>query len=250
MISVSLVSHGQAELVSNLLDDLVRHRPLEIEVILTLNVEEPLPFEIGSYPFFLKLIRNTSPKGFAANHNAAFDFARGKFFCVLNPDVRLIEDPFQALVDELSDPRVGVVAPLIVGPNGDIEDSARRFPTPMALLRKVVRSDIQLDYIAPECPFSPDWIAGIFMLFRRDVFREIDGFDQRYFLYYEDAELCARLRLAGYDIRVNPGVRAVHNAQRRSHRDLVYLSWHMRSVLRFFLSKSYREIMRRQGGRG
>jgi GT2 family glycosyltransferase len=84
-------------------------------------------------------------------------------------------------------------------------------------------------------PFSPDWIAGMFMLFRSELFREVGGFDERYFLYYEDVDLCFRLRQHGYEVILVPDARAVHFAQRQSHRNLRYLLWHVRSLVRFLL---------------
>jgi GT2 family glycosyltransferase len=165
---------------------------------------------------------------------------------VLNPDVRLAHNPFPALLEELESPGVGVGAPLIVNSSGRIEDSGRRFHTPLSLFRKTLRQGIHLDYPHEQNTFSPDWVAGMFMLFRREVFERVGGFDERYFLYYEDIDICARLRLAGYDVRMVTGVRAVHDAQRRSHRDLRHLAWHLRSAIRFFTSDSYARVMRRR----
>jgi GT2 family glycosyltransferase len=244
-ISVSVVSHGQAGLVKSVLEDLKGLQSGPIEVIVTLNLEERLPFDPASFPFSVKVVRNSAPRGFGANHNAAFMLARGEFFCVANPDVRLPSDPFPVLLGELSGPRTGVAGPVVVNPGGGVEDSARRFPTPLALLRKALRPGVRLDYAVPGGAFSPDWIAGMFMMFRSEVFRELRGFDERYFLYYEDVDLCARLRLAGYDVRVNPGARVVHDARRTSHRDPRYLLRHLGSAARFFLSTTRREIARR-----
>src|SRR5712692_834878 len=127
LISVSIVSHGHAELAAQLFDDLRVQKPTGIEVILTLNIEEALPFDPDAFPFSVKTIRNASPRGFATNHNAAFELADGNFFCVLNPDIRVTADPFLALIKELRNPAVGAVAPLILDTDGAIEDSARPF---------------------------------------------------------------------------------------------------------------------------
>ncbi len=238
LISVSIVSHGHASLVATLLDELRQYRPGGIEVILTLNIEEALPFEPDSFPFPVEIIRNVSPKGFAANHNAAFASVRDKYFCVLNPDIRLASDPFPALLDELKDASVGAVAPLIVGPDGAVEDSARPFPTLASTLRKALGFAPKRYYKIGGTSLSPDWVAGMFVLMRKDVFAEVGGFDAGYHLYYEDVDLCARLRLRGYDIRLAPKARAVHVARRESRRNPRFLYWHLRSMLRYFLSRT------------
>jgi GT2 family glycosyltransferase len=242
LISVSIVSHGHALLAAQLLDDLRVHKPTGLEVILTLNIEETLPFDPDSFPFPVKMIRNASPRGFASNHNAAFKLAAGDFFCVLNPDIRLNSDPFLALVGELESRTVGAVAPLILDAVGAIEDSARPFPTLSSLICKALGAQPKRYYEIGDRSLSPDWVGGMFMLFRRDAFSAVSGFDPRYHLYYEDVDLCARLRLAGYDIRLVPSATAVHLARRQSRRDIRYLAWHLRSVIRYFLSGTRRKV--------
>jgi GT2 family glycosyltransferase len=245
MISVSIVSHRQGAMASKLLGDLARCAGA-FEPILTHNVPESEPIGAQGSTKPAVVIRNAAPRGFGANHNAAFAQSKGEYFCVLNPDVRLPEDPFPALLAELRSASVGVATPLIVNPQGGVEDSARRFHTPLALLGKLLGRRVPLDYTGVNGAFSPDWVAGMFMLFRRDAFQRVGGFDERYFLYYEDIDICARLRLAGYDVRVAPSVRAIHDAQRRSHRDPRYLASHLRSALRYFTSDAYAAVMRRR----
>lgn len=237
MISISIVSHGHGPLARRLVSDLERLRAGDVEVILTENVPETATVDWSSVSVPLTVVRNKEPRGFGANHNTACHHASGDFYCVLNPDVRLTSDPFPELVRELSASRAGAVAPLIVDSGGTIQDSARRFPTVASLLRRALPSPLPLDYPIGDEPFSPDWVAGMFMLFRSEVFRDIGGFDERYFLYYEDVDLCARLRLRGYDIRLTPRARAVHDAQRDSHRKLAYFARHLRSALRYICSK-------------
>jgi GT2 family glycosyltransferase len=232
MVSVSIVSHRHGALLRELLRDL--ERCPRIEVLLTLNVEEPLAFDPHGFGFPLALVRNARPRGFGANHNAAFARAAGDCFCVLNPDVRFDTDPFPRLRAVLQDPAVGCAAPLVLSPAGAVEDSARRFPTPARLLARALARGARPEYETGTGAFSPDWVAGMFMMFRSDVFRAIGGFDERYFLYYEDADLCARLRAAGYDVRLDPAVRVVHAARRASRRNLRHLGWHVASALRFF----------------
>ncbi len=236
-ISISIVSHRQMTMVCNLLKDLREHCATPAQIILTVNVPEEDgaafdPVELG----VAKVIRNASPKGFAANHNAAFQFAESPYFCVLNPDIRLTRDPFAPLVEQLADPQVGAVGPAIVNRAGRMEDSARRFPTFWFIVRKAFGKLPPLDYEIAGTPVEPDWLAGMFLLFRTATFRELGGFDERYFLYYEDVDLCRRMKAAGYRVRLVPDIRVVHEARRESHRSLRYLLWHVRSLLRFLLT--------------
>lgn len=241
VISISIVSHLQGGLVQSLLDDLAACvAPDRIEVILTVNASESLPFAATDFRFPLRIILNEAPKGFGANHNAAARAAAGEYFCVLNPDIRLTADPFPALISGLSDISVGVASPLVVGTEGQIEDSARHFPTPFSIARKLFTCARRPDYAIGTAVIYPDWIAGMFMLWRAETFRKIGGFDEGFFLYYEDVDICARLRRTGFRVLLVPAVQVTHYAQRASHRSLRYLRWHLTSMLRFLLTPSRR----------
>jgi GT2 family glycosyltransferase len=240
MISVSVVSHGQGALVNDLLADLDAHCADAIEVLLTVNAPEPLPFEPAGFRFPLRVLENREAKGFGANHNAAFRESRHELFCVLNPDIRLHADPFGPLAARLRDPAIGVAAPLVRNPAGAIEDSARRMPTPVSILRKAVFGGRGPDYGIGTADLHPDWVAGMFMLFRRETFAAIGGFDERYFLYYEDVDLCTRLALTGKQAVYCPAVEVIHDARRESHRSMRYLRHHAASMLRFFCSAPFR----------
>jgi len=235
-VCVSVVSHLQAGLVKGLLEDLAAHCRDAVELVLTLNLEEELPFASGDFGYPIELVRNRYARGFGANHNAAFRLCRGGNFCVLNPDIRITSNPFPALRAELERSRIGLTAPRIADPAGRTEDSARRFPTLRSLANKAMGHANALDYEFGDQPFSPDWIAGMFMLFGADAFRAVGGFDERYFLYYEDVDICARLRASGYGVRVVPAVCAVHDARRASRRNWRHRAWHLQSVLRYLLS--------------
>ena len=83
------------------------------------------------------------------------------------------------------------------------------------------------------------------MVFPSEIFGKLGGFDERYFLYYEDVDLCGRLRLRGHEVVLNPKAQVIHHAQRSSHGNLRYMAWHLRSMARFFLSPVYWRLRRR-----
>lgn len=246
-LSISIVSHRQIQLVQSLLDDLQKYCScISFEVILTVNVEETLSFDKSDFGFFIRIIRNATQKGFAANHNQAFTHATGQYFCVMNPDIRLNNDPFQALLSCLQDSSIGVAAPVVVGESGEMEDSARRFPTPLKILCKAIGGCKDSDYAVTDELVYPDWAGGMFLLFPRGIFEKLGGFDQRYFLYYEDVDICARLRLLGYEVALCPAAKVIHHAHRSSHRNLKYLRWHLTSMTRFFFSSVYWRVQCRK----
>jgi N-acetylglucosaminyl-diphospho-decaprenol L-rhamnosyltransferase len=240
-VLISIVSHNQGELVGNLLRNI---QALSIkdpfEVVLTLNTPETLPFMEQDFNFKLTVIHNKYPKGFGANHNAAFRSRPSSFFGVLNPDLKLDQDPFTPLLTRLTGRNQGVIAPQVLNDDHDIEDSARCLPTPFRLVKRYMgfKKTIRLDYPTDRI-YCPDWVAGIFMLFPSRVYAAVQGFDERYFLYFEDVDLCTRLWRAGYQVMVDPAVTVIHQARRNSHDTIRYLSWHIFSGCRFFLSRVF-----------
>ena len=242
-ISVSVVSHGQLGLIVNLMHDIQKHcQSQSLELLLTLNTEERVDFDTSGFFYPIRIIKNDVPKGFGANHNQAFKSSVGQIFCIVNPDIRFDVCPFGALISSFLGLNIGAVAPVVVNPTGQIEDSVRRFPTPGEILGKVFGKHKESGYVLQGAPVFPDWVGGMFMMFPRSIFAQLHGFDERYFLYYEDVDICARLNLAGFPVAVVPDCRVVHHAQRSSHRSIKYLRWHIRSMLRFFMSPVYLQL--------
>ena len=240
-LSISIVSHGHKKHIVPLLADLAALGRSDIEVFITLNLPEDLGINYTDFPFPITLIRNRAQRSFAENHNAAFALSHGNYFVVLNPDVRLTGDPFDSLLATLRDYPDSVCAPLIMNKSGVIEDSARDFPTPLILLKKlvgkIIRIPLRNGFVPTENGLStPDWVAGIFIVVPRFIYSRLRGLDERYRMYYEDVDFCARARLEGCKVMVNGEVTAIHEAQRDSHRNIRYLIWHLRSALRFFTS--------------
>ena len=232
---VSIVSHGHGALVERLLLQMGRLTGSTVaRVVLTQNLPEsqPLPPQ-GGWPFGLDVVRNAVPQGFGVNHNRALAGAREPFVCVLNPDVALLEgaDPFAALVGSAAQPGVGCAYPDQVGPHGDRQDSEREWPTPLALWRRRVlhRPDSRAVWVFAACLVLP-----------QPVWLRLGGFDEAYFMYCEDVDLCLRLRLARLAL-VRAPAQVVHAGQRASHRRWVHLRWHVQSLLRLWRSPVYRQ---------
>jgi GT2 family glycosyltransferase len=241
-VHVSVVSHGHGSLVGDLLRDLAQATGVALEVTVTLNVAEPIGLE-GAAPLALRVVENASPRGFGANHNAAFARrpADDGYFCVANPDVRVEPGVLARLVETLgAHPGAAVVAPRVRDQLGRVQNSARRLPTPGRLLRRAVRRRPLLDYPVGALPRSVDWVAGMFMVFPSRAFARL-RFDERYFLYYEDVDLCCRAHLAGYDVLLDEAARVTHDGLWDSHRNPRYLRWHLASMARFFASDVYRD---------
>jgi N-acetylglucosaminyl-diphospho-decaprenol L-rhamnosyltransferase len=235
-ITLSVVSHQQNALINELLPDLERHCASSLELVITQNVPDSVPLSTGGLSMPIRVLSNEHRKGFGANHNAAFKSCTTRYFCVINPDVRLGGNPFPMLIESLGGSGAGVAGPLVRSPGGKVENSARRFPSALSLALKVFGAGRGPEYPVDRGALDVDWIAGMFMLFRADAFRAVGGFDERYFLYYEDVDICRRLGRRGLRVRYDPRAEIAHDARRTSWRNPRYLRWHVSSVLRFLLS--------------
>ncbi|OYD50288.1 glycosyltransferase family 2 protein [Acidovorax kalamii] len=233
-VVVSIVSHAHGHQIQSLLEALVRlNSQVVSRVVLTLNVPEPAPLlgAAQSLPFALEIVQNELPLGFGANHNKALVGAEEEFVCVLNPDVTLNADPFAPLVHALAGQATACAYPVQVDENGSVQDSEREIPSPGTLLRRRLLGRIER---------RVDWVNAACLLLPTSVWRDLGGFDERYFMYCEDVDFCLRLRLKGGRLLRAP-VKIVHAGQRASGRRLNHLAWHVRSLLRLWMSPVYRQ---------
>lgn len=235
-LCISLVSHGHGAMVQDLVEQLLKFE-LVSEIILMINIPEDFPVILDKR---LKLIRNPEPKGFGRNHNDAFAMTDSEYFCVLNPDIVFVDDPFPVLLSRFNEKSVGLVAPIVLSSTGSIEDSMRRFLTPWSMIKRVIGKESGAYVFEQEgIDFYPDWVAGMFMLFSAQAYKKVGGFDEQYFMYCEDADICTRLWKCGYKVIGCLSAKVIHNAQRASHRSFRHLSWHIRSMVRYFMSHSF-----------
>lgn len=206
--------------------------PLVKQIILTLNIPENLHID-NNYSKLI-IINNNFPLGFGQNHNNAFLSCEQSFFCVLNPDIFFEEDPFPELLKVLLDDKVGLVAPLILSPQGLIEDSARIFPGVFNILKKIIFGNKNCwPLVSGQILYKPDWVAGMFLLLSTSKFKDIGGFDPRFFMYYEDVDLCHRFRKKGYEVAFLTSVSVTHNARRDSRKKPRFFIWHFKSAVRY-----------------
>jgi GT2 family glycosyltransferase len=236
-IAVSVVSHGQRALAEALLHRLAALRdPLVAQAIVTHNLQDaPIAAPAGGWPFEFTEIFNEAPAGFAVNHDRAFAHCARPFFCVLNPDVELV-DPgvWRSLADVASRPGVGCAYPRLLNGDGTPQDQEREAVTPLALLRRHVLGRPQS---------RADWVSGAFWLVPSEAWRAVGGLDERFRMYCEDTDFCLRLQLAGYRLERADAV-ARHGAERASRKPGLRMWWHAMSLLRLWTHPPLWRFMR------
>lgn len=233
---ISIVSHGHIDLVQRLMLQIACCSAGTVtRVVLTHNIEEPALVEPeAGWPFQVDVLRNQAPKGFGANHNCALRQAEEAYVCVLNPDVELLSGtkPFDVLLHDAAQHGVGCAYPTQVDHGGRIQESERELPSLVALWsRRALRRPQR----------RVDWVNAACLVMPAPVWRTLKGFDESYFMYCEDVDLCLRLTLLGVRLHKSP-VQVIHAGQRNSSRSLRHLVWHVRSLLRLWSSPIYRRV--------
>ena len=231
-ITVSIVSHGHAHLIVPLLKQLDVHcHALIAKVIVTVNLEEEdFQWEDVSLRFPIKLLVNSSPKGFGKNHNHAFLDCDTGWFLVLNPDIEFDSDVLTSMLFR-AQPAVGLMAPAVWEPEKHTATAERDIITPWEVFGGRL--------FGRKAPPSPIWFPGMFMLFRSKAFAQVKGFDERFHMYCEDFDICARLRAMNWGLQRDLEAHVLHAAQRESHVRPQYFLWHLHSLARLWFSKPF-----------
>jgi N-acetylglucosaminyl-diphospho-decaprenol L-rhamnosyltransferase len=175
---------------------------------------------LGSWVRVLRAPRNG---GFAAGNNVALrellPEGRHAAFLLLNPDTYVRPGALRALVDRLdSDPAVGIVGSQLEYPDGSLQGSAFRFPSPMSELEVGIDLGLTRRLLARWATMYPqsdaaqrcDWVGGASLLIRREVLESVGLLDEEYFLYFEEVDYCFRTARAGWTCWQEPASRVVH----------------------------------------
>jgi hypothetical protein len=178
---------------------------------------------------WIQLVERDTNEGFATGVNVGARLGTAGALLILNPDCVVEPGACERLVDFLwARPDTAAAGPRIVNSDGTLQGSARRFPsltTAIAgrsswLTRAFPRNPLSRwnlpAFDAGDAPLYVDWVSGACMLVRRDAFELVGGMDQRFFLYWEDADLCRRLHTAGWRVAYYPGATVIHAGGRSS----------------------------------
>ena len=169
--------------------------------------------------------------GFAAANNAALPHARGRYVLLLNPDIEIVAGTLADLVAALDErPQVGAASVVQTWPDGGLQRTIRRFPTPArqlgeALLLNHLPGLASLgEEVANAADYDretvADWLVGSFLIVRRGAFDDAGPMDERFFLFSEETDLCRRVCTAGWEIHHLPIMRVIHHTGHVGRPDL------------------------------
>ena len=243
-VSAVLVSYNVRDLLLRCIESLKADGVTDI-VVIDNNSKDDSADAVAEHVPDAHLVRLTTNIGFGPGVNRAVARTDTKYVLVTTPDVYVTPGSTQVLVDAIeSSADIGLVAPAVETPDGKLYPSVRRFPSFVDATGHAF-----LHFLWPSNPFSRrykmddwdhevaadvDWIAGTHFLVRREAWDAIGGFDEQFFMFVEDVDLCWRLHQAGWRIRYEPSTSVVHEVSSSTDQTPYrMIAAHHRSIYRF-----------------
>jgi hypothetical protein len=224
-LSIIIVNYNVKEFLQNLIHSIEKASlNLTKEIIIVDNASDDGSVEFIKEKFpQIKLIANQLNLGFGKANNIALKQAIGKYILLINPDTLVAEDTFKKMIKFFEQNiQVGLAGCKILNPDGTLQLACRRsFPGPWTSFTKVTglssvfpRSKIfaryNLTYLDENKSYEVDAISGSFMMMRKEVYEKVGGFDEQFFMYGEDLDLCYRIQKEGFKVFYVHSTQIIH----------------------------------------
>lgn len=214
-VSVIIVTFNSGQTIKKCLESIFKDAPGSEVLVVDNNSQDKTVEEIKKFKKKVILIEPSENLGFARACNLAAKQANGDFLLFLNPDAYFIkEQSVEKLVQALSEnDDYGPVGPKLILPNGKVQKSVRNLPTVFgAFLEYILGLSGKYDFYQPNCTSlcKVESVVGACILIKKNVFKRVGGFDEKYFLYFEDLELCRSVKKSGLKVGYLPKVEVGH----------------------------------------
>jgi GT2 family glycosyltransferase len=221
-LSIIILSFNTKDLVAACLDSIYKNlKGIEYEIIVVDNASYDGTVSMLKFQYKkVKVIENDKNYGFAKGVNMGTKKATGDVLLFLNSDTELPKDNhIKNALEELEKDSIGIVGGLLLNSNKTIQRSFGKFYTPWRVFIMLVGGDrAEMALQKGEDNQSVDWVSGGFMFIKRDVFETVHGFDEHFFMYIEDMELCYRVKQKGYTVVFDTQIKVSHEGQGSSNR--------------------------------
>jgi GT2 family glycosyltransferase len=230
MVSIVILSYNTSELLKKCLESIYLHLQGKFEVIVVDNASKDESVKMVKDTFKkVRLIENPHNSGFAGGCNLGAASAKGEHILFLNSDAEVKDNPLPILLQTFNDhDNVAVVGGILENYNGSLQRSFGDFYTiPNIITLLFVGENGELKKYTDEKEMETDWVSGGFMMTDSAHFRSVKGFNESYFMYIEDMDLCYRLRKKGLKVFVNPDARIKHLGQGSSNKAFAIIHIYM-----------------------
>ncbi len=258
MLSIIILNYNNVGLIKKCIKSILDAQiKIDYELIVVDNNSHDKSREFLSQidlgPVKTQIIFNNHNSGYAAGNNQAIKLAKGEYIFICNPDIIILPGAIETLYSYLkSHSEVGMVGPKLLNLDRTVQFSCCRFPhwyTPflrrtffggLPLLKEKLKKYLMISYDHIE-KREVDWMIGAALMLEKDFFEKIGGFDERYFLYFEDIDLARRVWQKGKKVIYLPKAQLIHAHQRASSMRLALPSlfskilWiHIKSAIKYF----------------
>ena len=249
-IAVVVINHNGGDEIVECLASVGAEQPVEVVVVDNASTDGS-DRRIEAEQLSTALVRNARNTGFAVAANQGVHASGAPYVLLLNQDATLAGGSLEALVRTFdAHPRAAAVGALVRNPDGSVQPTKRAFPSlgqsVLHGLLGIFRPDNPgtRAYVLSDDDFSTertvDWVAGPAMAVRREAFDAVGGFDEKFFFFVEDVDLCRRLTDAGWEIWFCPGAEVTHEwGGSWKRRPLRFMWLHQRNLFRYVV-KHYR----------
>lgn len=248
-VYISVVSHNHKAMIKKIGSIEKILKKSNIHVLLKNNTKENFDNIFTSNYTNLHIIDYPKGQGFAANNNILFKYAKNilkakdeDYFLILNPDVDIKVEDIIKLVAQMKNDKC-LLSTINLYKNTDLtvpDNSIRNFPGFSNFLFSFLgfKNKSCLDKSLIKNPQYIEWCSGAFMAFRVSYYEELEGFDEGYFMYCEDIDICYRSYLRNNLVKYYPDIKAIHFAQHNNKKIYSrHFVWHVKSMLRFLMKK-------------
>ena len=182
--------------------------------------------------------------GFGKGHNSILHklSSENKFHLILNPDVSFHPEILEKLVLKMeSNESISMIAPRVLNTNNELLYTARRYPSLFELIFRFLGIFKKFTTTGEyknqnhKQSFSPDFVQGSFMLFKTEDLLRLEGFDERYFMYMEDVDICRKIDLSGKRKLYFPATEIIHTHRKGSSKEFRLFFIHISSIIKYFI---------------
>lgn len=229
--SIIIVNYNTKELLYQCLQSLkksIKNTHTEIIVIDNNSSDNSVPFVRKLFPEII-LIENDKNLGFGKACNQGINISRGKYIILLNSDCEVFKNTLSTIKKIISNfsrsDRIGIIGGKILNPDGTLQFSYGKFPTVFSnildLFKPPPHRKVQTS--GYDSPHYIDWVTGAFMMINRKLFTDIGYFDENYFMYYEETDICFRAKAQGWQILYDPSPQVIHKIPHSTKKDNIPL---------------------------
>lgn len=239
-LSIIVLSYNTKKLTLNCLNFLIKEykdfiQKKEIEVIVVDNNSSDGTVESLRNFGNLEIVKNNTNYGFSKGNNIGAKKAKGEYILFLNSDTKVENQGLLSMTNFLNqNESVGILGGKLLNPDGTQQRSCGNFYNLFNLIISLLGGErVGLIRKKPEKTQKVDWVSGASLMIRRNLFEKLKGFDENFFMYIEDMELCFRAKSIGFLTYFFPNVKIIHQELGSSNRNFAVVNIY-KGILYFY----------------